>query len=87
MLDASCGRLIDGRIGVALNLALTTVQQPIPEFTTTLVDDHKVTIQLPESMLRHWRSNITLPNGGVALCSWAVGEEHVVLLLRARTAP
>tara|TARA_R110002094_G_scaffold24792_11_gene36996 strand:+ start:1905 stop:2870 length:966 start_codon:yes stop_codon:yes gene_type:complete len=86
-VEASCGRLADGRIGVGLNLKCFKVQQPIPEFKTTLAVGHKVTIQLPNASGIHWRHNLKLPKGGTSLCSFARGDEHLVFLLSADALP
>ena len=86
-VQASCGLLADGRVGVGLHLAFYEVAQPIPEFVTTLGVDHKVTIQLPHSKVVQWRRNLKLPKGGAALCSLAWGDEHIVFLLSAGTVP
>jgi hypothetical protein len=86
---ATCGRLGNRKLGVALDLVFRTVEQPFGEFQTTLGVGKKVTIQLPNSAELRWQRNLIfpdLPGRDGALCSFEVGERRVVFLVRAGVA-
>lgn len=66
-IDASCGLIAKDLLGVSFEYLERKVEQPIPEFETTIGVNNKVKVQLPASTLLHLEQRLELPDGGTAL--------------------
>ena len=88
-ITAICACLPDGTVGVDFDYKATSVQRPIPQFTSSLAgDDTPLTIDLPASTVVHLQQRLALPNGGLAiLCAQKDADRYAIALVRVEMQP